>query len=287
MELDSLRLLGPLALAVLAAWIFDRSCGARGLLPPGFVITPGDPKAVLAALRRVLALTALAGVFWVGVFAPLGVIGIPTEGPVDLETPQLFQLHMLFVLALLVWYVLGFAGSGLGTAWRAQFGLKARNVGRELAIGVAAGLGAWCSVLIVLVLVGSLIYALGGEEALPQQPPEMVAWVAALPLVVRLGISLSAGVVEELFFRGFLQPRVGIALSTGAFVLAHLSYEQPLMLVGISMLSLIFAFLVRWRQSIWAAIAAHTVFDSVQLAFVIPRLLDLLEPGASGAAPIG
>jgi membrane protease YdiL (CAAX protease family) len=115
----------------------------------------------------------------------------------------------------------------------------------------------------------------------------MVAWVAALPLVVRLGISLSAGVVEELFFRGFLQPRVGIALSTFAFVLAHLSYEQPLMLVGISMLSLIFAFLVRWRQSIWAAIAAHTVFDSVQLAFVIPRLLDLLEPGASGAAPIG
>jgi hypothetical protein len=62
-------------------------------------------------------------------------------------------------------------------------------------------------------------------------------------------VSLSAGFVEEIFFRGFLQPRVGIALSTAFFVLAHVSYGQPLMLVGIALLSLIFGFLVRWRQT--------------------------------------
>ena len=142
-------------------------------------------------------------------------------------------------------------------------------------------------VLVVLILVGSAVYLLGGEEALPQSPPPVVVWIAALPLAVRLAVSLSAGVVEEVFFRGFLQPRIGIGLSTGAFVLAHLSYEQQLMLVGITLLSLIFAALVRWRQSIWAAIAAHTAFDSVQLVFVIPQLLDFLQPGAPGPTPIG
>jgi membrane protease YdiL (CAAX protease family) len=287
MELESLRLIGPVALAIFSAWAFDLACARRGLLPPGFVASPGEPGALEAAVRRTLAATIMTAIFWVGIFRPIGLIGLPKASTEDLATPMLFQLHMLFVAAMFAWYVLGFAGHGLGSEWQRQFGLKAKSVGRELAIGFAAGLAGWCGVLITLVLIGSLIYVIGGEDALPQQPPEMVAWVAALPLAVRIGVSLSAGVVEELFFRGLLQPRVGIGLSTAAFVLAHMSYDQPLMLVGISLLSVVFALLVRWRQNIWAAIAAHTVFDSVQLAFVIPQLLDLLEPGASGAAPIG
>jgi membrane protease YdiL (CAAX protease family) len=48
------------------------------------------------------------------------------------------------------------------------------------------------------------------------------------------------------------------------------------MLVGIAILSLIYAFLVRWRQNIWPAIAAHALFDGVQLLVVIPGLLKLM-----------
>ena len=49
------------------------------------------------------------------------------------------------------------------------------------------------------------------------------------------------------------------------------------MLVGVAVLSLIFAGLVKWRQSILAAMVAHTVFDAVQLLVVIPSALDLLD----------
>ena len=288
MELGWLRVVGPMTLAVIAAWFVDLSCRVRGLQPPGFSASAGDP--VLApALRRTFALSAVALVLWIGVFAPLGLIGLETEAPAAIETPQLFQLHLFFVLALLVWYALGYGGGAtpIGVGWQRQFGLRAAGVARELGLGAAVGVGAWLCVLMLLMLVGSVVYLIAGEGALPERPPEVVVLVAGLPLAVRLALSLSAGVVEELFFRGFLQPRVGIGLSTGAFVLAHASYEQPLMLVGITALSLIFAFLVRWRQSIWAAIAAHAVFDAVQLAFVIPRLLDFLQPGALGGAPIG
>ena len=93
----------------------------------------------------------------------------------------------------------------------------------------------------------------------------------------RLAVSVSAGVVEETFFRGFLQPRVGIGLSTALFTLAHLSYDQPFMLVGVALLSLIFAFLVRWRQNLWAAITAHALFDALQLLVVIPTTLRWMQ----------
>ncbi len=288
MDFGTLRTVGPLALAVIAAWGVDRSIVTRGLQPPGFSVA-ADQSPLGPALRRVFALTALAMVLWIGVFAPLGVIGLEQTLPVDLETPQLFQLHLFFVLALLIWYALGFVGdrTPLLESLRRQFGLRAAGAGRELALGAAVGVGAWLVVLVVLMLVGSLVYLVAGEQSLPESPPSVVVWVAGLPILVRFAVSLSAGVVEELFFRGFLQPRVGIWLSTGAFVLAHASYEQPLMLVGITILSVIFALLVRWRQSIWAAIAAHAVFDAVQLLFVIPQLLDFLQPGKLGGAPIG
>jgi membrane protease YdiL (CAAX protease family) len=71
-------------------------------------------------------------------------------------------------------------------------------------------------------------------------------------------------------------------MSTALFVLAHASYEQPLMLVGITLLSLIYGFLVVWRQSIWAAMAAHTLFDAMQLLVIIPWALQMLEEGGPG-----
>src|SRR5579864_7868997 len=167
--------------------------------------------------------------------------------------------------------------------WRqvaAQLGLVAPRVSREVWIGLVLGICAWGVVLVALLAAALAIYSIGGEKALPK-PSAIVPWIASLPVLVRLMVSLSAGFVEEIFFRGFLQPRIGIALSTGCFALAHLSYGQPFMLLGIAMLSLIYAFLVRWRQTIWPAIAAHALFDGVQLLVIIPMAMRYLGPAPS------
>ncbi|MFL6198647.1 MAG: CPBP family intramembrane glutamic endopeptidase, partial [Thermoanaerobaculia bacterium] len=163
-----------------------------------------------------------------------------------------------------------------------QFGFVAPDLPREIGIGVLVGVGSWGAVLAVVIAIGLLIMALGGEDSLPKQPPALIPWIVALPVGVRILISLSAGVVEETFFRGFLQPRIGIFLSTLLFVFAHFSYGQPFMLIGIGTLSLIYAFLVRWRQNIWPAIAAHTLFDAVQLLFIIPAALKYMEKAGVG-----
>jgi membrane protease YdiL (CAAX protease family) len=309
-----LRFIVPAALALFVASRMDRMLLARGLFPPGF----------RESWRRGLAIGLITLILWIGIFSSLGTIGKAVEQP-DLRsipTPQLFLLHGLLLLALGLWFLLGYAGVrpspprpaspaslasvppspgeggedlpetapepvletmagpppiSLGRQFLAQFGLLVPNVPREIGLGLLLGVGAWGAVLIAAIVIGLILVALGGEQALPKQPPTLIPFLAALPIGLRLAISLSAGVVEELFFRGFLQPRIGIALSTLLFVFAHFSYGQPLMLAGIAILSLIYAFLVRWRQTIWPAIAAHALFDSIQLLVIIPMALRFME----------
>ena len=57
------------------------------------------------------------------------------------------------------------------------------------------------------------------------------------------------------------------------------------MLVGITVLSLLYAGIVRWRQSVWAAAAAHATFDAIQILIVIPSLLQFMEPGSAPVLP--
>ncbi|HEV2852805.1 MAG TPA: CPBP family intramembrane glutamic endopeptidase [Thermoanaerobaculia bacterium] len=320
----------PVVLGIAGAVVLDRMCAARGVFPPGFHVL----------WRRLLAGAAVAGLLALGVFAPLGSLGLTLEPDfTKITTPQLFALHFLMLAALGMWFLMGYAGRvepprpdplplplplstpalvepapnhvdglealeravpppaepvpppappprpSLGSVFAAQFGFRTPNVWREVGLGVVLGIGAWMVVLLALMGVAGVLWAVGGEDAVPRQPPALVPFIAGLPILVRALISLSAGVVEETFFRGFLQPRVGIVLSTVFFALAHLSYGQPFMLIGITLLSLIYGLLVKWRQNVWAAITAHTFFDGVQLLVIVPSVLRMLQAtGAKTAA---
>ena len=270
---DVLRAVGPVILAALAAWVVDHMTARRGLQPPGFA----------TSWRRLAACGVLGLILYVAVFLPLGRIGLGMSTDFAALHPiELFGLHLLLVLVLVVWYLLGFAGTpDAARRWISQFGYRTARPGWELGLGVLAGLAAWAVVISALLGIAGLLYLVGAEKSLPQTPPAAIPWMASQPLWLKIGLVLSAGLVEESFFRGFLQPRAGIALSTVFFAMAHLSYDQPFMLVGVSLLSLLFAFIVRWRQSVWAAVAAHTVFDAVQLLVVIPFALKFM-PQAGG-----
>lgn len=278
-------ILGTLTLALLGALAVDWLTHRAGLTPPGFLVFEGqEDQAWLSMLRRSLAIMLLAVVLWIGVFGPLAALGqAPATDFGSVGIGALFLLHMIFVVALGIWYLLGFAGFREFT-WVRQFGLAAASVLREIGIGIAAGIAGWIAVIAALLLIGLAVMSIGGDDALPQTPPPMISWIVGLPILVRVGVSLSAGVFEELFFRGFLQPRVGIVLSSAFFVLAHANYEQPMMLVGVALLSVLFAGLVRWRQNIWAAITAHAVFDAIQLLIVVPLALEYMESGGDPAS---
>jgi membrane protease YdiL (CAAX protease family) len=265
-------------LSLAAAIAVDWLGGRAGLMPPGF-----RPEAPFGLWRRAVAVGLLAVVLWVGVFGSLA-------GRADLAADlgqrppaAIFALHALIAVFLLAWWALGhLATGGAAPAQDDPLRLRCRRPAAEVGVGLAAGVAGWLGVLVALLAIGGLLTLLGERSLLPTEPPAVVPWIAALPVGLRLGVSVSAGVFEELFFRAFLQPRVGVALSSAGFVLAHVAYEQPMMLIGVSLLSLLFAALLAWRRSVWAAIVAHTLFDAVQLLVVVPLALEFLESGAPG-----
>src|SRR4051812_9455733 len=98
MPTEPLRLFGPLVLALVSTTAFDQLSRARKLDPPGF----RNPW------RRMAGLSTLAGVLYLGVFAALGMVGLPDSGQRVITRPELFVLHALFVLALLLWLLFAF-----------------------------------------------------------------------------------------------------------------------------------------------------------------------------------
>lgn len=269
-----LRFLLPILAGVVCAWWIDQSTVARGLLPPRFADSPPG-----GLRRRVAALALMALVLWIGVFAAVGQIGLPSRADeIDFEnlSPlRLFEMHAVLLLVLAVWLTLGYqrCGHDAVTVVKSQLGLSTaagRTVQREIGLGVGAGILLWAGVLAVVMLTALMVGLVGGFENLPSEAPQLVLWMGSLPVLLRVMVSLSAGVVEELFFRGFLMPRVGFGLSNVLFVLAHVNYEQPFLLLGVALLSVSFSLLVRWRGNIWPAIAAHAVFDAIQLLLIVP-----------------
>ena len=268
-----IRLALPLVAGAACAWWIDRSTAARGLLPPGFAdATWGD-------LRRLAAIVLLALVLWFGVFAAAGQIGLPSRvDEIDFErlSPvNLFLMHALLVVTLALWLFLGYwrCGHDARTVVLSQLGLRTRSgqsVPVELGIGLGAGVVLWGGVLFVVLIAALVVSAASGFENVASEAPKMVLWIGSLPVLLRLMVSLSAGVVEEIFFRGFLMPRAGLVASNVLFVLAHLSYEQPFMLLGVALLSVAFSYLTIWRGNIWPAIAAHFLFDAIQLLIIVP-----------------
>ncbi len=271
-----LRGLLPIVLAAITAILVDVWSVKRRVQGPALV-AGAFPS---SSLRRFLFLALFSFGFLLVVYQSLATLGLESE--VDMSTVsawQLFWVHGILVVLVASWYLLGFAGviprAHLAREWCRQLGLEAPDPRREILLGVGLGAVGWLVVLILVSVIGWVTTALGGAGALPQEVPQSIVWMASLSIPLRLLIALSAGVVEELFFRGLLQPRLGILVSSILFILAHLSYGQPFLLVGISLLSFGFAFLARWRGSIWAAMAAHFTFDAIQLLILIPAVLRL------------
>src|SRR5206468_6808878 len=104
----------------------------------------------------------------------------------------------------------------------------------------------------------------------PHEAPPIMIWLAGLPLTYKLIIIAAAMTVEEAFFRGFLQPRVGLVASSILFALSHFSYGLPFMIVGVFTISLVIGGTLARTGDLLPCIVAHGIFDGVQLLIVLP-----------------
>lgn len=145
---------------------------------------------------------------------------------------------------------------------RLRMQVEARTVAHVL-IGAASAVAA-------LILLGIVVLMLQRYADLAPEESELVPQIQALltwPLVIL--ISVTAAVTEEVYFRGLLQPRIGLIASSLLFGFIHVGYGTTMQLVVPFVLGVFFGLLQRWTGSLWTPIAAHFTFDFIQLSALL------------------
>lgn len=225
--------------------------------------------------RRITAMTLLAAVLLLTVAIPfaVGFTGTDTEAR-ELSFVTLFGIHAILALFLLCYYLLS------GRRSVADFlRLRAQRPLSDLMAGIFVGTAGWLLTILLAGLFVGVWYLLRGAppgaEATSSgsRVSPMIVWLIARPVAVKIAIVGSAMFVEELFFRSFLQTRVGPLAATLMFTAAHGAYGQPLVLVGILVISAVLSITLVLYRNVLPCIVAHGVFDAIQMFVVIPLVL--------------
>jgi membrane protease YdiL (CAAX protease family) len=106
------------------------------------------------------------------------------------------------------------------------------------------------------------------ERLIPRSPVE---------IAVAMALALTAGIVEEFIFRGYLQRQfialtnsvtLGILLSLAVFFVGHLYQGITLQLMFVTMLGLALGMLAHWRKNLRPGIILHAGQDMISLLFL-------------------
>ncbi|MCX8072968.1 MAG: CPBP family intramembrane metalloprotease [Candidatus Binatia bacterium] len=188
--------------------------------------------------------------------------------------PLLFLNHFVLALFLLLWW--GFRRDetrSFETLAAFLFLRWDRSLLRtRVLVGLFGGFVAWVATLAAVGVFAGIW--LETTKTPPPEVPEVFVWIVGLSYSQKAAIILIAMTIEEAFFRAFLQPRLGLLMSSLCFALSHFSYGLPLAVFGVFVVSLLFGLLFRWAKHLLPSIMAHGVFDAVQLFLVLPWALE-------------
>ena len=185
----------------------------------------------------------------------------------------LFAMHAILVVFLAGWW-LASGRPGL----REFLNIRHERPMEVVSIGVSVGVGGWIVTILTAMLFALLLRGVGALDQ-PPEPPAMIGWMAALPLWKKALIILSAMTVEEAFFRSFLQKRIGLVASTILFALAHFTYGNPLLLIGVTIISVVIGITFHRTRNVVPGVIAHGVFDAIQLFVIVPFAVKMMGLG--------
>jgi len=232
---------------------------SRAVLAQDGLDEPGRRAAVLILLGAVLLLTVA-----------LPFAGGLAGGKPDtrhLTLVSLFGVHLVLAFFLASYFVLSRKRS-LSEFLR----LRSERPLADFSSGILVGFAGWFLTVLALIVTAGVLWLArrsgGGNPG--REVPSTILWMASRPLWVRIAIVVSAMVVEELFFRSFLQTRVGPLAATLMFTAAHGVYGQPLVLVGILVISTVLSITFALYGNVLPCIAAHGTFDAIQMFVLIP-----------------
>jgi membrane protease YdiL (CAAX protease family) len=157
-----------------------------------------------------------------------------------------------------------------------------------LEVGRGFGLVVGIYVVMVPLMLAAMMLIRGPARAqMVLQKTQVMQMVVQIPLAALLPSALMAGLYEELFVRGLIQSRVAkvmagaaelrwthrygaVALSAALFGLGHI-YQGPVGVMQTTVVGVILGVAAAHWRSIWAAVVAHVVIDTMGL--LVSRVL--------------
>lgn len=185
------------------------------------------------------------------------VLGSPAPDLAEVDIVSNVALSaLIFILPAWI-YVRVVHAASAQAAWR-LLGVASRRPAFEVLIGTGIAL----VFLLALGVAGALVDAVGAELPENERAAEIAMSVGPAGAIL---LALGASLGEEVFFRGFLQPRIGVVGQALVFMSGHLAYLNVVELVVTFSLALAFGYAYRRTGSLVAPIVAHFTFNAVML----------------------
>lgn len=157
----------------------------------------------------------------------------------------------------LAYIAVGYRNYRTGEQATARLGLRMPTV-QHVGIGLVAVIPAF-----IFSMTGSFLTALFQPDVidrLTETIDNMTSGVQNPAGALLLG--LTTGIGEEVLFRGAIQPRFGILMTTVLWTLLHTQYELTWVIVGLLLMGIMLG-LIRNRYGTTAAIITHAVYNAI------------------------
>ncbi len=226
--------------------------------------------------------------WWHTALMVLMIIGLSVAGARQLRSFGNQPLHLVANYSLTIAYEWILAGLVLWGIHMRKVPLRQllgeqRPGARAWLVDLGIALGYWAVALTVLAVLGSVLVKISGSHIDPQKIGDVtqkLTPVTGVEMILFLVLSISAGISEELVFRGYLQQQfanmgrsvwAGVALSALVFGGAH-GYEGVAGVLLIAVYGAMFGVLALLRRGLRTGMIAHAWHDSISgLALVLLR----------------
>ncbi len=161
---------------------------------------------------------------------------------------------------------IGLFSAAMFFLWKKDLRTTLRSLGipGNLKKNILYTVGGFFAIIFSLYIVGYLLLYFDVNDQ-----TAVVEIVQGLPLYVLVLAVLFAPFSEELFFRAFLVPRIGVLGSSVVFALLHLSYSSISELSGAFVIGLILALIYKYSKSVIPPIMIHMAFNFIAVGVML------------------
>lgn len=205
---------------------------------------------------------------WSGLTIVLAVLGfvIPTafldSQPAEITANNATQLttgllQNLVAFVLIAYVAVGYRNYRTGEEATARLGIQ-RPTPTQIRFGLLGVFAAFVAATVGGILTDT--FQPDKVDALNNSMESLVSGVTNPAVAIIL--ALATGIGEEIFFRGALQPRLGMVLTSILFVFLHAQYGFTWILLGLFLVSMVFGWLAK-NHGTMAAVVAHVTYNLV------------------------